>query len=222
MNMAKRNTRQAIVELFIQRVEEASLTRVHVADLISELGLNRNTFYYHFPSKQDLAMGIFLEDLDVRLRDNFKPHCLEFTALEGKAQKGREYAFYAHVETGAHMLDSSEFMRCLLSALGSRRAFYRRLFDKRELDFLISMRNLYQPQYLKDIEFILGGRYMPDQTKNLLATQSMNSLAATIECYLGEADDSLLDDAVNPFLNLVNESLNQAILTHPINRRPRR
>ncbi len=220
--MAKRNTRQAIVELFIQRVEESSLSKVHVADLISDLGLNRNTFYYHFPSKQDLALGIFLEDLDVRLRESFKPRWLEFTALAGKGQKDREYAFYAHVETGAHMLDSSEFTRCLLSVLGTRRSFYRRLFDKRELDFLISVRNLYQPQLAADIEFILGGRYMPSQTKNLLAVQSMNALAATIDCHLGEPDDALLDDAVNPFLNLMNESLSQAILTHPINRRPRR
>ena len=57
--MEERSTRFAIAEEFKRMVRETSLSKVRVADLIANMGINRNTFYYHYASKMDVAYLIF-------------------------------------------------------------------------------------------------------------------------------------------------------------------
>ena len=66
--MAKRDTRQLIADAFVGAVRETSLSRVRIADLIDELGINRNTYYYHFSSKLETALWVFRCALDEKLR----------------------------------------------------------------------------------------------------------------------------------------------------------
>ena len=53
--MAKRDTRAEIAAAFKESVRKTSLSQTRVADLISELGRNRNTFYYHFRDIPDVV-----------------------------------------------------------------------------------------------------------------------------------------------------------------------
>ena len=61
--MAKRDTRQLIADAFTDAVRKTSLSRVRIADLIEQLGINRNTYYYHFSSKHETALWVFRCDL---------------------------------------------------------------------------------------------------------------------------------------------------------------
>lgn len=66
--MDRDNARDLIVAAFRTRMRTTPFAKLRVSDLIKELGLNRNTFYYHFSGKGDLALFAFREDLDRRLR----------------------------------------------------------------------------------------------------------------------------------------------------------
>lgn len=89
----------------------------------------------------------------------------------------------------------------------------------RELEFSQGMTNLYYPAIQNDIQFILDGRYMPDETRHML-TLLCTRYIVTIPGFCLENTErvSLLDDRVNPFWNIIHESLYMAIQSHPINR----
>ncbi len=215
----KRDTRQSITDTFISMVEASSLSQVRIADLIAALNINRNTFYYHFSSKYELALWVFRCDLDKELRASLPARDLICAQLECKGATVQPYAYYVHVETGARTLDCSGFLKALARCTLNRPDFYRKLFDMHELDFGQCLANLYRPAVLDDIRFILNGRYMPDETQRMLALLGTRYILSTISFCLESTDPaSLLDDRANPFWNIVHESLYNAIQAHPINR----
>lgn len=55
--------REQIINYVIIGTEASSLSGIHISKLVKELGINRNTFYYHFDSKLDVAMYVFRVDL---------------------------------------------------------------------------------------------------------------------------------------------------------------
>lgn len=217
--MSGQDTKKRIVDAFIERVEEGSLGKVRVAELIGALQINRNTFYYYFPSKYDVAMSVLFEDLDRELRSRLNESELVYSTLPGKDQLDTRYAIYAHVETGARTLDASAFTQSLVSCLLARRRFYGKLFTREENDFTLRIRNLYEPLLAADADFMLGGRYMPPQTKRLLVSWCVAGILDCAEFIVREGGSELLDSSANPFANVIHESLFAAIQAHPVNRR---
>lgn len=217
--MSGQDTKKRIVDAFIERVEDGSLDKVRVAELIAALNINRNTFYYYFPSKYDVAMSVLFCDLDRELRARLGNGELVFSTLPGKDQLDTSYAIYTHVETGARTLDASCFVESLTSCLLARRRFYGKLFTREENDFTLRIRNLYEPLLASDVDFMLGGRYMPPQTKRMLVSWCAAGILDCAEFAVREGDESMLDSAVNPFSNIIHESLFSAIQSHPVNRR---
>lgn len=67
---------------------------------------------------------------------------------------------------------------------------------------------------------MLGGRYMAEEVKEMLAYGSACSLLSLIEFYLNHSDSAsvLGDTRTNPFHNYQMESLYHAIQSHPLNR----
>ena len=220
--MAKQETRQAIIDAFVERVEKSSLSSVRVAELISSLGINRNSFYYYFPSKFDVAMSVFFEDMDRKLCSKLPTEELVYSTLPGKDSLDRRYAIYTHVETGARTLDASEFTRALMHCIIDRHSFYRKLFRREELDFELRVKNLYEPLIASDVDFMLGGRFMPEQTRRMLVSLGTSELITCAELCAAEPDDSLLSEQTNPFANIIHESLFNAIQSHPVKRQQRR
>lgn len=220
--MPGQDTKKRIVSAFVERVEGGSLGRVRVAELISALGINRNTFYYYFPSKYDVAMSVLFEDLDRELRARLDDRELVFSTLPGKDQLDTHYAVYTHVETGARTLDASAFIESLTSSLLARRRFYGKLFTRDENDFTLRIRNLYEPLLASDADFMLGGRYMPPQTKRMLVSWCVAGILDCAEFAVREGDREMLDKAANPFSNVIHESLFAAIQAHPVNRKSSR
>ncbi|MBQ9511558.1 MAG: TetR/AcrR family transcriptional regulator C-terminal domain-containing protein [Lachnospiraceae bacterium] len=57
-------TKRAIEDTFLRMVTEQSLDRITVKDLVTECGVNRNTFYYHYTDIYDLIEKTFLREKD--------------------------------------------------------------------------------------------------------------------------------------------------------------
>ena len=92
------NSKLDITRAFISTVERKGLSGVRVTELVEELGLNRKTFYYHFDSKYELAMRIFLLDLGKDLRENFPGRdIVTIDTIAGKKQE-EPYAAYVRIE----------------------------------------------------------------------------------------------------------------------------
>lgn len=56
-------TKKAIKESFLKLLDERSLSQITVKDIVSDCGVNRNTFYYYFEDIPKLIEEIFTEDL---------------------------------------------------------------------------------------------------------------------------------------------------------------
>lgn len=219
----KRDTRQEIVDTFIKMVEETSFSKARIAELTERLDINRNTFYYYFSDKQDIAMLVLRTDLDQELREAFPSTELICSPCFGRDAEKTPLAYYVHVETGARTLDASGFLRALARCTLARPTFYRKLFSPQELGFARGLATLYWPVIEDDINFVLDGRYMPTVTKRMLASLCVRYIISTTRFCLEDSDGaSLLDDRVNPFWNMMHESLYAAIQSHPMNRYTRK
>ncbi len=57
-------TKKAIRDSFIKLLNERPLSQITVKDIVSDCGVNRNTFYYYFEDIPKLMEDIFSEDLE--------------------------------------------------------------------------------------------------------------------------------------------------------------
>ena len=218
--MARSKAKELIVDAFIANVQASSLRSVQVAKLIEELGINRNTFYYHFPSKYDVALYVFRTDLAAHLEAAFPKDELVSTPL---GKNGKPLPCFVRHEIGARTLDVGDFFKELVRCVLSRPAFYSKLFDCTEPEFRTLIEELYRPLVKADLEFMLGGRYLPPSTLEFFEQQYTGLIYSTAEYYLRHSRDAeaMLDTAVNPFWNMPYEALVHALQIHPV-KRPRR
>ena len=56
-------TEKAMMAAFLKLLENRSMDKITVKDIIEEVGVNRNTFYYHFEDIYDLIDSIFHEEM---------------------------------------------------------------------------------------------------------------------------------------------------------------
>ena len=52
-------TKEIIARTFTELLEEKSMAKITVKDIVERCGVNRNTFYYHFRDKYDIMHWIF-------------------------------------------------------------------------------------------------------------------------------------------------------------------
>lgn len=62
-------TKQYICEAFLELLEVMPLNRITVRDIVEHCGVNRNTFYYHFPDIPSLIEYIVEEKVDRLIAD---------------------------------------------------------------------------------------------------------------------------------------------------------
>ena len=221
--MAAQNTKQEIVSAFVDMARKSSLRKVRIAVLIDEVGVNRNTFYYHFANKDEVALYKFRVDLARELSRRFDEGELLYAPVAHDSSAER-LPFYVHVEIGAHTLDFSGFYRALVTCVRGDEAFYRKVFTVSEPEFNTLFVELYGPAVKADMRFILGGRYLPDATFDFISMLLTEHLANILQYALSHPTeiDDLLDDKINPFWNLPYEALTYGLQTHPVNRLRRR
>lgn len=216
----KRDTKQAIASKFRELVSESSLDKIRIGDLISTLSINRNTFYYHFNSKYDIAFYCFRHDISNYLRSSLPDVVLVCRPLESKNEDPIELPYYTHIETGARMLDSSKFPIILMNCIHDNEEFYSKLFTREEPEFLNWIYKLYYPAIKNDLEFVLAGRFMFDEAKQLLCDTLTNTLiSSSIFCLNHpKTHEIITNEKKFPYWNNYWTGLHEAIKNHPVNK----
>lgn len=70
-------TRNAIIQAFLQLLDERPLSKITVKDIVDQCGINRNTFYYHFEDIPALIEAISKEELDLLMQKHAEVDSLE-------------------------------------------------------------------------------------------------------------------------------------------------
>lgn len=70
-------TRTAIINAFLQLLDERPLSQITVKDIVDACGINRNTFYYHFEDIPALIEAISKEEMDLLVQRHAKVDSLE-------------------------------------------------------------------------------------------------------------------------------------------------
>ncbi|MBR0159800.1 MAG: TetR/AcrR family transcriptional regulator C-terminal domain-containing protein [Oscillospiraceae bacterium] len=76
-------TKFAIRESFLKLLEERPLSRITVRDITNDCGINRNSFYYHYPDVPSLIEEIFSDDIGRIIREHPNIESLEDCLLVG-------------------------------------------------------------------------------------------------------------------------------------------
>lgn len=217
--MSDSNTREIITKAFIEQVESDGLNNVHVAKLIKKLYLNRNTFYYYFDNKYDVALYVFRTDLAELLTQNVLEKYLLYAPIDSK-QNSPSVPYYTHIEVGARSLDFKDFYKVLVQCVLNKPAFYRSLFTKSQPEFSARIEDLYRPAVEQDLQMILGGRYLPRVAFEVFSDFYTKYIPRSAEYCLMHSHDAqdLLDDRIYPFWNMPYESLTYELQAHPTNR----
>ena len=63
-------TREAIKQTFLKLLNERSVSKITVKDIVTECGINRNSFYYHFSDLPALIEALLLEEADRIIAEN--------------------------------------------------------------------------------------------------------------------------------------------------------
>ena len=213
--------RNQIIDYIITATEASSLDSVHISKLVKELNINRNTFYYHFDSKLDVALYVFRVDLAKTLTERVPQDYLIEAELPLRPRP-KSLPYYMHREIGARLLDNSDFLKALVYCVTARPLFYRKLFTVNEPEMKTRIFELFRPAVEDDVRFVLSGRYMPRETFDFLVSQQLENLYQ-LPCYHlanPSSSECLLDDAMNPFWNYPYEMLMTELQEHPI-KKPR-
>lgn len=70
-------TRNAIIDAFLQLLDERPLSKITVKDIVDRCGINRNTFYYHFEDIPALIEAISKEEMDLLVQKHAKVDSME-------------------------------------------------------------------------------------------------------------------------------------------------
>lgn len=216
----KPGTQSLIDDCFIQMVEDSSLSHTHIVDLIKTLGINRNTFYYYYSGKYDVAVRIFRKDLAKLLSESVPSECLVNLPVSDSPHCADELPYWTHIETGAHELDMSAFVKALGRTMRTKPRFYRMLFEPSEREFYQALESIWREAISKDLTFILGGRYMPEETKKMLVelqAQMVNQIGWYFAYHENDVE-ALCDNRINPFSNIIQEAISRGVQEHPLNR----
>ncbi len=135
-------TKTAIEQKFLELLSEKSLNQISVKSLTATVGINRNTFYYHYKSIPDLLETV-VKNLVDELFENYPPaeslddcltaatdfikqneagirHIYESTSrpiFERYLWRICDYVANAYLDNSEHRLDAQEFLSCICFGL---------------------------------------------------------------------------------------------------------
>lgn len=70
-------TKKAIADSFLQLLDEKPFHKITVKDIVERCGINRNTFYYHYPDIPTLLEEILTTRIDALIREHCRIGSLE-------------------------------------------------------------------------------------------------------------------------------------------------
>lgn len=217
--MSAPDTKVLIANTFIGMVTERPYEKVRISGLIEACQVSRTAFYYHFPNKVSIAMWIFRTDLTHALQNNLPASKLITCPVDERQED--ELPYYVHDEMGGHALDATDFFVSLSECLLKNVALYKSLLMDPSHEFCTQITLLYTPAIIDDLAFMLGSRYLPEQTKGMLIELSVAHIINFIRfiVFRINPDETTNRQAITPFCNYLHESLYNALRAHPMQRR---
>ncbi len=218
MDSSHYKTKLLIAETAVRQMLSVGYDKVRVLDIAREAGLNKNSFYYHFSSREEVVRWLLRYDIARMLTEAFEEEYL--VPVGPGAGLYPNLPYYVRIPLGARMIDQGAFMRSVVAALRTRQAFYTEVFLHENTFSLIAyMEKLYRPLFAQDVEHIAAGRYLPEKTKAFLVEYFLKAFMGMVKhmVTIPELSDGLMDEDLNPFWNMGMESLSQAIRAHPFN-----
>lgn len=213
-------TKRGIARAFVSLVESQPLEKVNVSKLVDAMGINRKTFYYHFTDKTDLVIWTFRSALADALQERFEREQLVEPG-PGSQDPYQDLPCYVLNKLGVRSLDHSGFFRTFLNVLAGNRTYYLKVLSSPTAGLAPYLEGLYEPLVKADIEFILGGRYLPPESASFLSTYFVTAALGMLFRLLEHPELLSNQAAVEPFANLTHEALRHAIEDHPMRRAPR-
>ena len=214
--------KEAIALAYMQRAIRDGQDKIRVLDLAKDAGVNKNSFYYHFATRQSVAYWIVRRDIASVLEESFDAGLHVFVEADlfpnGK-DAFEELPYYARVYEGARMLGQGEFLKQLVLKMRANQDYYRTCFwDEGPEGTMAYLRLLYKPAMEEDVDIIAGGRFLPDPTRAFLAASMLNMNLGIVRDMVCEpaVPDGIFDSQDNPFWNMAAESLNDALRNHPV------
>ncbi|MCI2242642.1 TetR/AcrR family transcriptional regulator [Adlercreutzia faecimuris] len=198
--------KRRIADAFIALAEEKDPAKVSVRDVSNALGINRKTFYYHFPSKEMLVNWIFRRDLGHALRDAFPQSCLVFEPRD--SSPCANYPYYVHIVDGSGRLSHAEFFMLVSRCLKARPALYPPLLKTADLGSLQAyLFDLYKRAFEQDILFIFRGAEPGPEALDFMAEfYAAAFIGQIVRRVLSSRGCRTVDD-VRPFENIIHGSL---------------
>ncbi|OJG69973.1 TetR family dihydroxyacetone kinase regulator [Enterococcus phoeniculicola] len=103
-------TKKVIGDALMDFCEEKSFTKISIQDLTKKVGLNRQTFYYHFSDKHDLLRWVYFEHSLCYLKsENLSLENWEEQALKMLKAMKEKSTFYLNTVTADPEILMNEF-----------------------------------------------------------------------------------------------------------------
>ena len=211
-------TKELLANAFIESCQKVSFDKISIADIVTPLGLNRNTFYYHFVDRSELIQWIYRRDIALQLK--------KLTELKNliylNEEKGvcSEFPYYVFIKSGIRSIDNSPFFSAFNACLQNRRKYYANIFSGEERSSFESyLYALYLPALTKDIEFILSKRYLNQEDLSFLAEFYTGAFLSYFKRRLYDKKATDYTTGMGSFGNIIHSSLEQEIREQQLSRR---
>lgn len=211
-----------LADTFVGLTEVCSVSRITISQIVEACSRSRKTFYYYFIDIDSLIVWLFRHDLGMLLNSNVEASKLVYeTENEGNSTTSK-YPYYVFINTGVRTLDHSRFFSLMARTLDSRRAYYKKVLKQISPgpnDLRNYLYKLYKPALKRDIEFILGNRYLQPRNIDLLAEFYTGAFVNDLICRTISDSCKSVEADIAQFGNLIHSALIKEIEEQRLHRK---
>lgn len=218
--MKSDKTMVELSEAFLELASRKPIEQITISEIAQACGKSRKTFYYHFPDIDTLILWVFRHDLGELLMENYRSQELVFKKQTGLGElpPTERFPFYVHVPSGIRMLDHSLFFCLLGRTFDTRRSLYQKLLKRSRLisEYLYE---LYHPEIMKDMSFMLGNRYLKPSLVEALAGCFTTAFVANMTRWAVNPDCKSVEDEAAGFENFLHRTMSHEIEEQRLSRK---
>lgn len=224
--MKSDRTMLLLANTFISLTETHPIDKITISKIVETCGKNRKTFYYYFFDVNSLIVWLFRHDLGLLLTESISEDKLVYenridptTPCNSNTSR---FPYYIFNKTGVRTLDHSKFFALLARVFDRRREYYSKIFRHMTVDpndLRSYLYRLYLPAIHRDIEFILGNRYLQPRNIELLAEFYTGSFLNDLVFRTISGSCKSVEEDFSTFGNLIHNALSREIEEQRLHRR---
>ena len=207
--MRSDRTMMLLADTFVHLTETCPVNRITISKIVEACSRSRKTFYYYFIDIDSLIVWLFRHDLGLLLNSNIDASKLIYEPEGEESTTTAKYPYYVFINTGVRTLDHSRFFALIARAFDSRRGYYKKVLRQNPgpNDLRNYLYKLYKPALQRDIEFILGNRYLQPRNIELLAEFYTGAFVNDLFCRTINDSCRSVEADFAQFGNLVHSAL---------------